>query len=330
VEVRQTHISLVFLAGPFVYKIKKPFDLGFLDFSTLERRRHFCNEEVRLNRRLAPEVYLDVVPLTATAAGLRLEGPGEAIEWAVKMRRLPAEATLEKRLQQGQVSVALIEALARRLADFHQQAEAGPHIAAYGCFEVVAHNARETLAGAEPLLGKTLSQDVFTRIGELTGKLLAELRPLIESRAQRGLPRDTHGDLRLEHVYLFPEKESSHDLVIIDCIEFNERFRFADPVADLAFLAMDLTFQGRRDLAEALADAYFRAADDAEGWRLLPFYTAYRAAVRGKVEGLELTEKEIPPDERAAALERAQAHWLLALGELEAAAALLDQEHRTL
>ena len=128
------------------------------------------------------------------------------------------------------------------------------------------------------------------------------------------MPRDGHGDLRLDHVYLFPDHPPPADLVIIDCIEFNERFRYADPVADMAFLVMDLARHGRRDLARAFADAYFRASGDAEGRALLPFYTAYRAAVRGKVEGMELAEPEIPEAERAAALVRARAHWLLALG----------------
>src|SRR5438034_1293400 len=131
------------------------------------------------------------------------------------------------------------------------------------------------------------------------------------------MPRDTHGDLHLDHVYLFPEKKPPADLVIIDGIEFNERFRYSDPVADMAFLVMDLRFHGYHDLAQAFADAYFQAAGDEQGRTLLPFYTAYRAAVRGKVEGFELLEKEIPAAERAAALERARAHWLLALGELE-------------
>jgi predicted kinase len=131
------------------------------------------------------------------------------------------------------------------------------------------------------------------------------------------VPRDTHGDLHLDHIYLFPDKPPPDDLAIIDCIEFNERFRFADPVADMAFLVMDLLFHQRRDLADAFAEAYFRAANDTEGRALLPFYVAYRAAVRGKVEGFELKEKEIPEGEHQAALVRAHAHWQLALGELE-------------
>lgn len=317
VEVRQTHISAVFLAGPFAYKLKKPLDLGFLDYSTLERRRYFCEQEVRLNRRLAPAVYLGVVPVTADAAGVRMEGHGEIIDWAVKMVRLPDEAMLRERLRRGELGREPLEALARRLAAFHARAEAGPAVAAYGRFEVVAGNARENFDQAAPHVGTTLSRAVFERLRSLTEAALAGLRPLIEARAARGVPRDGHGDLRLDHIYLFPDRAPPGDLVIIDCIEFNDRFRCADPMADIAFTVVDLIHHGRRDLAAAFADAYFRAAGDVEGRALLPFYTAYRTAVRGKVEGMELAEPEVPEAERSAALVRARAHWLLALSELE-------------
>jgi hypothetical protein len=317
VEVRQTHISAVFLAGDVVYKIKKPIDLDFLDFRTLESRHHFCAEEVRLNRRLAPAVYLGVVPLAATASGLKLEAAGEVVEWAVKMQRLPDDATLQAWLSRGAVGPEIVAALARKLAAFHAAAAAGPHIAAFGRFEVVARNARENFTQSRGHLGITLSAPVFERLQERTELALAELQPLIERRAARGVPRDTHGDLHLDHVYLFPERRPPDDLVIIDCIEFNERFRFADPVSDIAFLVMDFAFHGRRDLGRAFADAYFHAAGDDQGRALLPFYTSYRAAVRGKVDGFMLAEKEFPAPKRARALTRGRARWLLALGELE-------------
>jgi aminoglycoside phosphotransferase family enzyme/predicted kinase len=317
VEVCQTHISAVFLAGPYAYKVKKPVNPGFLDFSTLEKRRHFCEEEVRLNRRLAPQVYLGVVPVTRARQGVHVEAEGEIIEWAVKMQRLPDEATLQERLGRGEVGVALVEALAQRIASFHRGAEANERIAVFGSFEAVARIIRDVFAQAAPQLGTTVSGAVFGRVKALAEEALSRLRLLIEARAARGLPRDCHGDLHLDHVYYFPDREPPADLVIIDCIEFNERFRFIDPVADMAFPAMDLAFHGRRDLARTFADAYFSAADDEEGRALLPLYTTYRAAVRGLVEGLELAEKEVPEAERAAALQRARAHWLLALTELE-------------
>jgi uncharacterized protein len=317
VEVCQTHISVVFLAGSYAYKVKKPVNLGFLDFSTLKNRRHFCDEELRLNRRLAPRIYLKVVPITTDATGIRVEGCGEAIEWAVKMERLPKEATLENRLERGEIGDEFMRALAREIASFHARAERGDHISAVANFENVARNAWENFGRVASQDGATVNQSVVERVRVLTEESLARLRPMIESRAARGIPRDTHGDLRLDHVYLLPDRNPPGKLAVIDCIEFNERFRFADPVADMAFLLMDLAFHGRRDLASVFADEYFRASDDEKGRPLLPFYTAYRAVVRAKVEGLELLETEIPEAERTRAAAKSRAHWLLALGELE-------------
>jgi aminoglycoside phosphotransferase family enzyme/predicted kinase len=317
IEVRQTHVSAVFLTPRFAYKIKKPASFGFLDFSTLDRRLHFCREEVRLNRRLAPRVYLGVVPIASAGVGLRVEGDGDPVEWAVKMVRLPDEASLEHRLKDGKVDPPLIESLARRLAAFHAAAEGGERVAGFGRFDLVAGNARDNFTQSSSLIGVTLSRTVFDRLVARTEEFLDRFRALIADRAARRVPRDGHGDLRLDHVYFFPDQPPPDDIVLLDCIEFNERFRCADPAADLAFLTMDLAFHGRRDLADLLAAAYFPASGDAEGALLLPFYTAYRAAVRGKVEGLELAEREIDATERADALRRARGHWLFALGELE-------------
>jgi hypothetical protein len=317
VEVRQTHASVVFLTGGWAYKMKKPVRLGFLDFGTLESRRHFCHEEVRLNRRLAAGVYRDVVPVALEGGRARMEGRGEPIEWAVKMERLPEEATLRERLRRGEVDVGMLEGLARAIAAFHARAEGAERAAPYGRFEVVARNARENFEQSAPRVGTTVSSAVFERLRVLVESELERLHPLLEGRAARGVPRDTHGDLRLDHVYFLPERGPDAPPVVVDCIEFNERFRFADPVADAAFLVMDLASEGRRDLARAFADAYFRASGDEEGRALLPFYVSYRAAVRGKVEGFELGEKEVPGAERIEAVARARAHWLLALGELE-------------
>lgn len=317
VVVHQTHISAVFLAGPYAYKVKKPRNLAFLDFSSLERRRHFCEEEVRLNRRLAPHVYRGVVPIVAADGGVRVDGEGEAFEWAVRMERLPAEATLLARLERGTLPDGCLDHLARRLARFHAEARGGEQVARGGRWSVVARNARENFEQSAGHVGHTVSAAVHARFRERTEERLAALRDRVEDRARRGVPRDTHGDLHLDHVYAFPERPPPEDLVAVDCIEFNERFRHADPVADAAFLAMDLRFRGRRDLAERFAEAYVTAADDAEGRPLWPFYEAYRAAVRGKVKGIEAAEAEVPEEERARALASARGHWLLGLGLLE-------------
>ena len=316
VGVHQTHISVVFLAGPLAYKIKKPVDLGFANYSTLERRRHFCEEEVRLNRRLAPEVYLGVVPVTRDSDAVRIDGRGEAIEWAVKMERLPDSATLRSCLERNDVSIEELEALACRLAQFHAAADRGEEVAAGASYEAIARIARENLEQPAPQVGITLSRATFVKLTAGTDATLAVLQRIFESRAARGIPRDTHGDLRLDHVYRFPERQRPFDWIVVDCIEFDERFRYADPISDIAFLAMEMTLDGRGDLAWSLSEAYIRATGDAEARAILPFYMAYRAAVRGKVEGMKLTEQEIPEPIRAAARSRARALWLFALTQL--------------
>jgi uncharacterized protein len=317
VEVHQTHISAVFLAGSLAYKIKKPVSLGFVDYSTLERRRHFCQEEVRLNRRLAPEVYLGVVPVTREGETIRVEGPGEVLEWVVKMRRLPESATLRSRLSGDGVTADALMELARRLARFHATADSSPDVAACCTFAAIAANARENLHQSAPQAGVTLSRSTHDRLRYRFEATLERLRGLIEVRAASGIPRDTHGDLRLDHVYWFPGRHPPGDWVVVDCIEFDARYRHADPIADIAFLAMELELEGRSDLAGVLVEEYLRAAGDLEGGPLLPFYRAYRAAVRGKVEGMKLAEPEIPEADRSAARSRARALWLHALSELE-------------
>ena len=317
VTVRQTHISVVFLAGSFAFKIRKPVNLGFLDFSTLEKRLRDCEAEVRLNRRLAPEVYLGVVPITAAGDGVKVEGQGDAIEWAVKMERLSDDVNLHHRISRGDVGTGEIEALAVRVAGFHAGAAAGSHISEFGRYEVVARNCRENFEQSIPQIGTTVSPQVFASLQGLTEKALTTHQVLIDDRAARGVPRDTHGDLRLDHVYLFPDRKPPADIAIIDCIEFNERFRYADPISDMAFLLMDLESQGERDLARAFLAAYLRASGDGEGGALIDLYMSYRAAVRGKVEGIKALQREITDADRAESLSLTKRFWLLALCELE-------------
>ena len=319
VTVKQTHISVVAILAELVYKLRKPVRTPFLDFSTLELRRDDCQREIALNRRLAPDVYLSVVPIARHGAGIAVDPPvvtDEVVEWAVKMRRLPAESTLLQRLRTGQLSSDVIERLAQRIADFHQHAEATPEMAAFGRSERVLENALDNLTEAIAHPIGPLHPGVLTRIRERTRVLGRSLAPLMDRRALGGWIRDTHGDLHLDHIYWFPEHSRHDEFVIIDCVEFNERFRYADPIADMAFTCMDLGFRGRRDLAQDFARSYFEATRDEEGRQLLPFYSAYRAAVRAKVESIQARESEVPVEEREAARQRATAHWLYALGEL--------------
>ena len=256
VEVRQTHIpSVVFLVGEHVYKVKKPVNYEFVDFSTLAKRKHFCDEEVRLNRRLAPDVYFGVVPITRSNMRLEIEGTGEVVEWAVKMHAsCPTPPHWENLVQHDEVSADVLERLGGRQLPHSTavQAESGPHIAAFGRFSAVAQNALDNFEQSRNHVGTTISNSVFGRSKSLTEQVLECHRRLIESRAECNVPRDTHGDLRLGHVYYFPNREPPHDLVVIDCIEFNERFRYADPISDMAFLVMGLAYQGRRDLRTRL------------------------------------------------------------------------------
>ncbi len=317
IDVVQTHISVVFLAGDYVYKIKKPINLGFLDFSTLERRHYFCTQEVRLNRRLAEDVYLGVVAITEDHGALVVEGKGKTIEWAVKMRRLNPQATLESRLRHANVGGAEFQAFASLLARFHRNAERNPEVSAFGRFQVVAGNMRENFTQTKNHVGQTVSAEVYQRLNAWTETQLSFHARTIEARAERQVPCDTHGDLHLDHVYYFPENAEEDRWRIIDCIEFSDRFRFADPIADVAFSVMDLLRVGRPDLAATFSDAYFQASGDVEGRSLLPLYTAYRAIVRGKVKGIEALEREVPPAARERALRRAQGFWLLAMQSLD-------------
>lgn len=316
VEVIQTHISCVFLAGEHVYKLKKPLDLGFLDYSTPARRRAMCRAEVRLNEPRAPGVYLGVVPITVDYDGIRVAGNGRVIDHVVHMRRLPDERNLEALIRSGAATPAVMDDLGRRLAEFHRNADRSHEIAPWGRFDVVAGNCRENFAQirANTLggLGVTVTPTLLNRLEHLTETTLRARRELIDARAAAHIPCDTHGDLRLEHVYLL----ESGELLAIDCIEFNDRFRYSDPIADLAFLVMDLERLNRPDLAEPLEEAYFAAANDAEGLALLPFYVAYRATVRGKVGGFTVASPEVPEAQRELAREEAQARFLHAFGAL--------------
>lgn len=306
VEVHQTHISVVFLVGDRAYKVKKPVDLGFVDYSTLERRRQLCRREVELNRRLAPSIYRGVVPIVSVDGALRVGGDpatADVVEWAVEMVRLDDAATLKSRLARGAVEPAWMDELGALVSKFHRDARRGPEVSAMASFDVVARNALDNFRQSVDQVGETIARPVFERYRARTEAQLEALRPVIEERARSHVPCDTHGDLRLEHVYRIDER-----LVIIDCIEFNDAFRFADPVADAAFLTMDLRFRWADELAGRFEDAYFDGAD--QGRALLPFYVAYRSAVRGKVHGIRAVEPEVPPEERAAARRESAAHWM--------------------
>lgn len=345
VRVVHTHTSLVFLAGDRVVKLKKPVDFGFLDYSTVEKRAHFCDEEVRLNRRLAEDVYLGVVTVRPDKDGRYVvdasnvrpnDGLPADAEPAVLMRRIDEARTLRSLLDRGAgPDETTMRAIGRRLAAFHAEAARSECIAGFGSLAVVGGNARENFEQTADHVPDLVSESVWTRCRDLTERALSDLAPLIEARADASIPCETHGDLRLDHVVLdgpgTPDADNATEsgdgapgIRVIDCIEFNERFRFADPVADIAFLSMELRMVGRADLARALESSWAEASPGDSGApdvaALMRFYIAYRSVVRAKVRAFLALDESAPDAARDEAVERLRAHWLLALGTLSPAA----------
>ena len=283
----QTHISWVFVASPFVFKVKKPVNLGFADFSTLERRRHFCQREVELNRRLCPEVYLGVVPIFKTASGFSFNGEGEIAEYCVKMKELSRGWFLSELLTKNLVGEAEINRVLSRLHRFYQSQSPGPDIDLWGTPENLKISTDENFAQVEPFAGKNISPAAFETVRHFTNRFYAVHGELFRERIQQHRIRDCHGDLHLDHIHITPDT-----LSIFDCIEFNDRFRFIDVANDVAFLAMDFDFEGRSDLANLLLRNAVRQFQDVAMLKIASFYKCYRAFVRGKVESILATEKE--------------------------------------
>jgi aminoglycoside phosphotransferase family enzyme/predicted kinase len=308
VTLAQTHISYVLLAGDQVYKVKKPVRFSFLDFSTLTRRRHFCHEEVRLNRRLAQDAYLGVVAICQRGDAFQLGDMDDpaAVEYAVHMRRLPADRMLDQLLDRNAATPEMIDALAARLADFHRAADAGPAVAANGDPAAIWRVLQDNYTNAQPFRGVTIAAADDDAIQAFSRSFLERHDTLLRTRQATGRIRDGHGDLHTEHICY------RDGLTIFDCIEFNEAFRYCDVASDIAFLAMDLEYHGHPELAAHLVSRYAAYAGDADLERLVPFYQCYRAYVRGKVDSLKSVEEEVGPSERAAARRSAWRHFALA------------------
>ena len=291
VAVRQTHASCVFLTESDAYKLKKPVKLEFLDYSTLRRRSFMCRREVELNRRLAPDVYLGVEPLTSGRGGaLQIGGGGRVVNYLVHMRRLPDEAMLSSLLGDNAAGEPEVRRVARRIADFHATTLAVP--AAFGSPSVLWRNADENLRTVRAKETALVFREMAAEVEAFTRAFLGSRRALIRERAANGRVRDGHGDLRCEHVYLYDGK-----LAIIDCVEFSRRFRFADVALDLAFLTMDLTASGYPDMTDILVDEYERSSGDRIG-ALLDYFSCYRAMVRAKVALVRAAEAEFSRRER--------------------------------
>lgn len=336
ITLRQTHASAVLLTKDRAYKLKKPRNFGFFDYSTPALRRHFCAEEVRLNARLAPDVYLGVAPVLLLSSGEARFGQlfppaevpepgawlddGRVIDYAVAMVRLPDEATLEARVQAGTATPALLAAVARYIAAFHRAAQTDARIASFGERQVIEGNWEENFTQTRPYVGRALDAATYQQSIDAVHRFLNERAPLFASRVREGRIRDCHGDLRLQHVYIRDGSGASGPrLAVVDCIEFNERFRYSDVAAEITFLMMELDAAGRADLSRAFVDAYVQETGDEALCELLPFYGCYRAWVRGKVAAFQLDEPEVPPAQRDAALQQARALFSLAAQYMDGA-----------
>jgi aminoglycoside phosphotransferase family enzyme/predicted kinase len=306
IELVQTQMSFVFLTDEYVYKVKKAVDLGYLDYTTQEKRQFYCQQEVVLNRRLCPEVYLGAVPITKDKGAISVEGRGEVIEHAVKMRRLPQEAMMDVLLDNDQVSPQMITKVSQKLAAFHHKAETNASISAFGEIKAITQNTDENFAQTEKYIGKTISKDIYQRIKDYTDGFIQENASLFAKRIKEGRIRDCHGDLHVAHICF------TDGICIYDCIEFNDRFRYCDVASEVAFLAMDLDHHRRADLARIFVAAYLAESRDKELGKLLDFYKCYRAYVRGKVESFKLDDPYIAPDEKKQTLEVASSYFDLA------------------
>ncbi|HVZ72885.1 MAG TPA: AAA family ATPase [Polyangia bacterium] len=304
-EIRTTHASKVFLDAHDVWKIKRPVDLGFLDFRDPEARRRFCEEEVRLNRRLAPDVYLGVAPVRRDARGLTLEGSGAVVDWAVHMRRLSDDDSAASLVRRGRLGADALEALAARLAAFHRAARETPDLGGEASVRALVE---ENLAQTERFVGELVGRATFDDVAAAQRAWLAANGATLAARVAEGRSREGHGDLRLEHVYFL----SGDGPTVIDCVEFSERFRCGDVAGDVAFLAMELDAERRPDLAAGFVARYAEASGDLGLYAVLDFYLGYRAAVRGKVAAFAARDDAMSAEARAAKADEARRRFALA------------------
>lgn len=306
IELVQTQMSLILLTGEYVYKIKKPVNLGYLDYTTLEKRHFFCHQELELNRRLCPGAYLAVIPIVEEKGELRIEGRGKAIEYAVKMKQLPQDRMMDVLLPRGQVTLEMVAMVAEKLVGFHQKAETNQEIAAFGKLDVIRQNTDENFAQTEKYIGTSITAEEYQHIRNYTNNFINSNTSLFDKRVREGKIRDCHGDLHAAHVCF------TDDICIYDCIEFNDRFRYSDVASEIAFLAMDLDRYQQAGLSRHLVNTYVELGHDEELLKLLNFYKCYRAYVRGKVESFKLDDPYIPEEEKVKVLTAAQSYFELA------------------
>lgn len=308
VQLMQTHASWVVLTRRFAFKIKKPVDFGFLDFSTLDKRLHFCEREVMLNRRLCPGVHLGVVPISVKGGRLVFGSGDQVVEYAVQMKRLSHRHFMNELILRGRVGTREVNAIVATLKRFYASQTPGPEIARWGRVTRLRISTDENFRQTQAFVGVTITQAAFEAIRSYTDGFYRAHRALFAERIREQRIRDCHGDLHLEHIHIRAGRPS-----IYDCIEFNDRFRWIDVASDAAFLAMDLDFHGRPDLARCFVTRLAAALADPGMLRLMDFYKCYRAYVRGKVESFHQIAAGLPEEERRVSRKRAEDYFRLAL-----------------
>ena len=301
-QIIQTHTSWVLLLPDIVYKIKKPVNFGFLDYTTLEKRKEMCEKEVKLNRRLCPWIYLGVVPISEVNGRWEIENSQNIVEYAVKMRRIPDERILSNRLEI--TTEEDMKGVARIVANFHLKAE---RVDEFGKLEIMKFNTDENFEQTKKYIGITISEEDYKFIKERTNEFYEKNKELFEKRIKEGRIRDGHGDIRTEHVAFLDE-----GICIFDCIEFNDRFRYGDMVNDMCFLSMELEYFGKENLAKAYEEEYRKITKDEDFYTVLPFFKCYRAYVRGKVNSFLLDDPNLNEEEKEKAKERAKKFFKLA------------------
>jgi uncharacterized protein len=301
----QTHISFVFLTKNYVYKVKKDVNFGFLDFSTIDRRHLFCQKELELNRRLCPEIYLEVVPINKSST-IKINGSGEIVEYALKMKRLPQKKIMTELLKENKVDKKIIDELSDIVARFHSKAQTNNEISEFGSLKIIKTNWDENFAQTTKYLNQTISKTDFQFIQAKINDFMEKNTALLASRVADNRIRDCHGDLHSGNIFI------TNKICIFDAIEFNDRFRYSDVAADVAFLAMDLDFQQRHDLANYFIERYQVYSKDQQLPLLLPFYKCYRAYVRGKVISFKIDDPNITPVEKVSTIKDAQAYFKIA------------------
>lgn len=304
----QTHASDVFIVPPYVYKVKKPVNLGFLDFSTLQKRKYFCEREIKLNSRLCEDTYLSVEEIYEKAGLCSFEGDGEVVEYAVKMRQLDERHFLKNLLKEGKAGKDEFRRVVDKLVSFYRSQEVTDEIKNNGKPGNVMASVDDNVKTSSNFVGRTISSPTYHAIDKFNQKFFSEKQELLNSRVREGFIKDCHGDLHLEHINICPDS-----VCIYDCIEFNDSFRHIDIASDIAFLSMDLDFRGYPDLADYVVYEVSERMSDSSMYNILDMYKCYRAFVRGKVESIKSGEEEVPENEKVESAETAEKYFRLAL-----------------